>query len=136
MAKITEKEAKVACKIIAEGGNLRSAAKILNVSKSTLCRQLLDNYEKEYEKAREQRAIDHVEEMREYADELKSGDLDANVFKNLLDLTKWQAGKENSKMYGDKKEINANVRTLGDLLADVDDNPDDEVMSEIGDDDE
>ena len=69
----------------------------------------------QYARAREARADARSDYIDEIADEVKSGKLDANAARVIIDAEKWQAGKENSKRYGDKLNLD------GDLSVKLDD---------------
>ena len=76
----------------------------------------------QYARARERRADARAERIDEITDEVKLGTLGANEARVIIDAEKWQAGKENSKRYGDKLDLSGdfNVRL-----------PDDQVEARI-----
>lgn len=120
-SKVTPDKAEAALDIIAAGGTLAKAAKQIDVPPSTLCAWLLKHGYDEYVAAREIRANIHVDELRDYADDLISGTMDPNVFKELKDLNKWQASLENRKLYAPRQDINLQMRRVADFLDELPD---------------
>lgn len=76
-------------------------------SKETIFQWLMDDEElsDQYARARERRADARAERIDEITDEVKLGTLGANEARVIIDAEKWQAGKENSKRYGDKLDL-------------------------------
>jgi len=62
-----------------------------------------------YTRAREARAEARADYIDEIMDEVKSGTLDPNAARVIIDAQKWQAGKEAPKRYGDKLEHTGKV---------------------------
>ena len=104
-----------ALKHLAEGGSLLDFAEERNIPKSTLYHNLKTKYPEEYENARECRGIAQVEQMMGWARQMQAGEMSPNVFRELKDMVKWQAGKEMSHIYGDKKTLEIS-QTLPQLL--------------------
>lgn len=126
--KITSDMCEKALEMIAEGESLQAAADELRVSKSGLHKNILKNHEEDYFMALQIRSSNQVDEMMQYRQELIAGGLEHNVFNALLAQTKWQAGKEFSKIYGEKKELSVN-RSIADVLDEIDDVGDDAVST-------
>lgn len=58
-----------------------------------------------YSRARRERAEALVDEIAEVRDKVKSGEMDAQAGKTVINSLQWQASKENAKLYGDKIEV-------------------------------
>lgn len=58
-----------------------------------------------YSRARKERAESLVDEIAEIRESVKTGKLDAQAGKTVINSLQWQASKENAKLYGDKVEI-------------------------------
>lgn len=69
-----------------------------------------EEFAERYHVAREARADARSEYIDEICDEVKSGKLDPNAARVIIDAEKWQAGKENSKRYGDKLNFDGDLR--------------------------
>lgn len=76
-------------------------------NKDTIFEWLMDDetFSDQYARARERRADARVERIDDIAEEVKAGTLGANEARVIIDAEKWQAGKENSKRYGDKLDL-------------------------------
>jgi len=57
-----------------------------------------------YARAREGRADWRSDRMETICEDLKTGVIDHQTARILIDNDKWQAGKENPKRYGDKQQ--------------------------------
>lgn len=55
-----------------------------------------------YAHAREIRGEGRADEVEDIKTQLRSGEVDYNMARILIDAVKWQAGKECPKIYGDK----------------------------------
>lgn len=93
-------------------------------TKETIFQWLMDDEEfsDQYARARERRADARAERIDELADEVKTGVLGHLEARVIIDAEKWQAGKENSKRYGDKLDL------TGDLNLKL---PDEQVESRL-----
>lgn len=67
------------------------------------------DFSAQYARAREARADVRSEFIDEITDEVRAGTLDPNAARVIIDAEKWQAGKENSKRYGDKLQLDGDV---------------------------
>lgn len=61
-----------------------------------------------YTRARQFRAYSRAESIDQIADDVRRGILDAQQARVLIDAIKWQSGKENPKVFGDKLELSGN----------------------------
>lgn len=93
-------------------------------TKETIRVWLLDDAEfsAQYARAREARADERAEFIDEITAEVREGKLDPNAARVIIDAEKWQAGKENSKRYGDKLTVD------GDMNLKI---PDDQLESRL-----
>lgn len=102
----TEELADDICELVAEGSNLHKIGNMKDYpSRNTLYLWLKDNevfYDK-YTRAREGRADWRASKI----DELKAGLMDKTIdysqARILFDIERWQAGKENPRVYSDKQ---------------------------------
>jgi hypothetical protein len=69
-----------------------------------------------YARAREQRAEMRADRIDSYMEDLKAGRLDPHTCRVLIDGEKWQASKEQPRIYGDKVDLT----TAGEALRPVD----------------
>lgn len=71
----------------------------------------------DYARAREIRADLDADEAVEIAD---NPDIDASRARNMIDIRKWRASKHNSKVYGDRVDLNvAQTISINDALAEA-----------------
>ena len=66
-------------------------------------------FHEKYIKARKIRALHRVEEIDDIKEKLENGSMDVQIAKVWIDATKWQAGKENNKLFGDKIELSGDI---------------------------
>lgn len=59
----------------------------------------------QYMRAREARGHAHGEEVDEIKGKLLAGEIDAQTAARLFDMTKWQAGHEMAKVYGERIDV-------------------------------
>ena len=62
-------------------------------------------FAKNYARAREARAESRSDRIDHYVEMVKTGELDPNSARVMIDAEKWQAGKEQPKKFGDKVEV-------------------------------
>lgn len=105
-SKYTKKLADKICVLVSDGSNLEQ----IGADKAFPCKQTIRGWFKdhpefftEYTRAREERADWRSNRMDTTCQELRDGDIDYQTARILLDNDKWQAGKENPKLYGDKQ---------------------------------
>lgn len=99
------------CSLIMQGNSLRKACKGANLpAVSTFMKWTLEDgaIAEQYARAREARADSRADEIDEIVDLVKTGELKPDAARVMIDAHKWQAGKENSKRYGDKIDVNGN----------------------------
>ena len=68
-----------------------------------------DDLAEKYARAREARSDVRVDAMDDLMDEIKSGAVDPNAGRVLMDGIKWMAGKEKPKKYGDKPNTEVTI---------------------------
>lgn len=62
-------------------------------------------FKKNYIEARKIRALYRAEEIDDIKEKMENGLMDVNIARVWIDATKWQAGKENNGLFGDKLEL-------------------------------
>lgn len=67
------------------------------------------DFSEQYARARERRADARAERIDDLCDEVRRGELGPNEARVIIDAEKWQAGKENSKRYGDKLTLDGDM---------------------------
>lgn len=67
-----------------------------------------EDFAENYARARQLRAYRRAEEVDQIKEKLEAGTIDANQARVLIDAVKWQTGKENPKVFGDKLELSGN----------------------------
>lgn len=104
------------CCLIIEGKSLRKACRGDDLpAVSTFMKWTLEDgaIAEQYARAREARADARSDEIDDIVDRVSNGKLDPNSARVMIDAHKWQAGKENSKRYGDKIDVNGNFNVTG-----------------------
>jgi hypothetical protein len=93
-------------------------------NKQTVFEWLMDDkdFGDQYARAREARADARSDRIDDITQDVKDGKLDPHAARVIIEAEKWQAGKENSKRYGDKLDVSGN---LGITLSD------DQVQSRV-----
>ena len=93
-------------------------------SKETIFQWLMDDPElsDQYARARERRADARAERIDDICEKVETGTLGPNEARVIIDAEKWQAGKENSKRYGDRIQVD------GDMTVRM---PDDQLESRV-----
>ena len=95
-----------ALEYISSGVNTRDTAKKLSVSPCALMDWVhKEAHIEQYAHARRLRAEMRVNEIDQLKDKLLAGEIDSNTYRVLVDTIKWQAGKENRGLYGDKVAV-------------------------------
>ena len=100
----TQEIAAEICDLIAEGSNLhRICSQDAYPNRQTIFNWLktFPDFFDNYARARELRADRRSERIDQYIDEVRAGKLDPQAARVIIDAEKWQAGKENPKIYGD-----------------------------------
>ena len=101
----TKTMAKDICDAVSDGSNLEQIGKKEGFpTKQTIYKWLndIDGFFDEYTRARQNRAAWRAADMDQTVQDLKDGRIDYQTARIALDNHKWQAGKENPKVYGDK----------------------------------
>ena len=108
------------CSAIANGLNLNKIAAMENMpARSAIYRWLSDyqDFKDKYTRARETRADWRFDKIDDVILDMRQGIIDSNQARVEIDAIKWQAGKENSKNYGDKQQIDhSGTMTLSQLV--------------------
>ena len=100
------------CRGVAAGLTVSKCCKMDGMpSKETIFEWLMDDadFSDQYARAREARADARSERIDELSEKVESGELGPNEARVIIDAEKWQAGKENSKRYGDRLQLDADV---------------------------
>jgi hypothetical protein len=105
------------CDLIAEGQSMRSATKEAGIEITKFLRILnkegdVSELAQHYVRARATRADARFERVDEIMAELRTGKLDAQQARVMLDAIKWQTGKENAKRYGDALDLTSKGEKL------------------------
>lgn len=116
----------IVCDEIAEGASVQKGCDAAGIAVKTFYRRLAvdDELGQKYTRARESRADVRFENAQNLKDDILSGLIDPMQAKVLLDLIKWQCGKEKAKVYGDSTTIKGdkdNPLTLQALSSALDD---------------
>jgi hypothetical protein len=100
------------CAEIAAGSSVSKACKLDGMpAKKVIFEWLLKEPEfgDQYTRAREARADARADRIDEIVEKIESGTLGYNEARVIIDAEKWQAGKENSKRYGDKVSLDGDM---------------------------
>lgn len=68
------------------------------------------DFAENYARARQLRAYRRYESVDKVTDDLRAGLIDSNQARVLIDAIKWQTGKENPKVFGDKLELSGDPK--------------------------
>ena len=103
----THEMGKRICERLASGENLTNSCAEEQFTRQRFFRELLKNEKlaDEYARAREARAHAHAEDIDDIKAKLLNGEIDAQTARILFDATRWQAGHEKPKIYGDKLDV-------------------------------
>lgn len=106
---LTPEQFTAVCDGISQGGSLRSSCKEAEVSTQRFLRALASDEDgartAQYMRAREARADARFEKLDEILEDLRSGVIDPQQARVMMDAIKWQTGKEKARVYGDKVEV-------------------------------
>jgi transposase len=96
-------------KIIADNGTFNDVAAALGVHRTTPIRWVREDKKGDlrnlYAQAREDQADLSVDEIKDIARKVLSGEIDPQAARVAIDALKWEAGKRKPKVYGDKLEL-------------------------------
>lgn len=93
------------CGYIAEGKSVRALCREKGMpNQSTIFRWLRKHgeFREQYVHAREARATARFESISNTLEDLRNGDIDHHIARVEIDAVKWQLGRENAKLYGDR----------------------------------
>lgn len=95
------------CKGISLGKSVKRAAEEIGATEPSFFRWLTQSKElaEEYMRVRLYRADARYESIDAIIDELKTGQIDSNTARVIIDTIKWQCGKEKGGVYGDSTQI-------------------------------
>ncbi len=103
----TEETASKICSEIANGSNLLRICELgWSPNRDTIYKWLSEQpaFSDNYARARLLRADVRSDRIERICAKVEAGELDANSARVIIDAEKWQAGKENPKVYGDRIE--------------------------------
>lgn len=66
------------------------------------------DFAEKYARARHLRSFRRYEQVDQIGEDMRAGLIDAQQARVLIDAIKWQTGKENPKVFGDKLELAGN----------------------------
>lgn len=103
----TDELGKRICQSIACGLSVRKSCEAEGFTHQSFFKELIKNEKlgDEYARAREARAHAHAEEIDDIKAKLVNGEIDAQTARVLFDATRWQAGHEKPKVYGEKLDV-------------------------------
>lgn len=107
--------AKKICDKIASGANLNKLAGNNGFPNRTTIYKWLDDqpeFLNMYVRARELRADWRADRIDAIAKRVENGELDPHQGRVLIDVEKWQAGKEKPRVYGDKVSVEGGDRPI------------------------
>jgi len=108
-----------ALELIASGSSLREVGEQIGCSPAYICKVAASDphFSEQYTRAMEMRADIHADRIETVAAELLSGTrTDYNAARVALDALKWTASKLRPKRYGDKLQLDADVRMQVELV--------------------
>lgn len=107
------------CEHIACGASVKKACDEEHVTERGFFKRLIKDPKlvQEYARAREARAHAHAESVDNLKAMVLAGEIDAQTAKALFDMTRWQAGHEMAKVYGDKLDLTSKQDVNIDLCA-------------------
>ena len=102
---LTEDEEKAVLEGLAEGRSLRNVCSQPNMPSIWQVMRWLDKspaFEQQYARARQIQGEVHFEEILEVTEKVKTGEIDPQSGRVVIDAMKWAASKLRPKVYGDK----------------------------------
>jgi len=111
------------CELVANGSNLHVIGKKKKFPTRKTIYEWLGKEKSfcaNYARAREGRADWRANDMDKTIQDLKDGKLDYQTARLAIDNHKWQAGKENPPVYGDKVDLNHGAQpTFSTMMAEI-----------------
>jgi len=100
------------CDTIASGNSLRAVCRKMGIAKSTVFKWLHDHpdFLDHYTRAREIRGEFYGERVSEIGIKGEGGEIDPQVARVAIDAYKWTAARMAPKSWGDKQQIDMDVR--------------------------
>ena len=100
--------------LVAEGKSVTAACAEIGLARSAFYREILADQETwdSYARARSACAEVHFDEIADLEAEARSGDVDPQMFRALLDSKKWRLGKMNIR-FSDKQVIEQTTKHEG-----------------------
>jgi hypothetical protein len=104
--------------LIAGGQSLRAIGKTLGVSAAQICAQASTDpaFAERYARAMELRADWHAAEIERIARQVERKEIPPDAARVAIDARKWTASKLRPKRYGDKLQVDADVRVQVELI--------------------
>ena len=105
--------------LIANGHSVRSVAKQLGMSSAARFYELADSdpvFAERYARAIERRADHHAAEIERIAKQVERDTIAPDAARVAIDARKWIASKLRPKRYGDKLQVDADVRVQVELI--------------------
>jgi hypothetical protein len=95
------------CEVIASGLSIRKACELFGLSDISFYGEMHSNplRAREYELSLNTRGYARGEAVEEIKEQLIAGEIDPMTAKVLIDANKWQASKEQKRVYGEKLDV-------------------------------
>jgi hypothetical protein len=99
---------------ISKGGSLSNACKMLDIPHSTVWAQITARADlsASYAQAKSARADEITSRIEQATEDVRLGDLDPHAGRVVIDSYKWLASKYYPRMYGEKQQIDIQVRDV------------------------
>jgi len=99
---------------ISKGGSLSNACKILDIPYSAVWKEIssLADLSASYAQAKSARADEITSRIEQATEDVRLGDLDPHAGRVVIDSYKWLASKYYPRMYGEKQQIDIQVRDV------------------------
>lgn len=104
----TDELADEICTLVSNGANLNRLAKLAKFPHESVLRNWLvnhDTFSTKYALARKARADARSDRIDSYKRQMLKGRISSDIARVAIDAEKWQAGKENSRRYGDLTKV-------------------------------
>lgn len=92
------------CRHIAGGLSMRKASEKSKVDRTTIYEWLAEtpSFADQYARADKVRAMFHADDIEDVLEDVRTGKIDPNAARVIVDGKKWVSSKLNAKRYGDK----------------------------------